>query len=114
LVALVINPQGFIKYSGIFEDNLQDSKSLKNIGATLHVKISSEKRATIIIDAGIATEENPKMLVDGNFDYVCVARTKLKDYRVSTDYKVVAVEDKRHQKITLRKVESEQHNDFSC
>jgi transposase len=29
VLALVINPEGFIKYSGIFEGNIQDSKMLE-------------------------------------------------------------------------------------
>jgi hypothetical protein len=112
VLALVINPQGFIKYSGIFEGNLQDSKSLETIVINLRTNTSSEKRATVVIDAGIATEENLKMLTDNNFDYVCVSRSKLKDYKINNDYVPVIVEDKKHQKITLQKVESEKYNDF--
>jgi hypothetical protein len=111
-LALVINPQGFIKYSGIFEGNLQDSKSLENIVTTLRANTSTEKRATVVIDAGIAMEENLKMLTDNHFDYVCISRSKLKNYKINNDYAPVIVEDKRHQKITLQKVESEKYNDF--
>jgi hypothetical protein len=39
-------------------------------------------RAVVVIDAGIATEENLAMLSENNFDYVCVSRSKLKDYRI--------------------------------
>lgn len=112
VLALVINPQGFIKYSGIFEGNLQDSKSLENIVTTLRANTSTEKRATVVIDAGIATEENLKMLTGNHFDYICVSRSKLKDYKINNDDAPVIVEDKRHQKITLQKVESEKYNDF--
>jgi hypothetical protein len=58
VLALVINPQGFINYSGIFEGNLQESQSLESIVTTLRANTSTEKRATVVIDAGIVTEEN--------------------------------------------------------
>jgi transposase len=103
-LALVINPQGFIKYSGIFEGNLQDGKSLENIVTTLRVNTSTEKRATVVIDEGIATEENLKMLTGNHFDYICVSRSKFKNYKINNDYAPVTVEDKRHQKITLQKL----------
>jgi hypothetical protein len=79
---------------------------------TLRTNTSTEKRATVVIDAGIATEENLKMLTDNHFDYICVSRSKLKDYKINGDYVPVIVEDKRHQKIILQKVESEKYNDF--
>jgi hypothetical protein len=110
--ALVINPEGFIKYSGIFEGNLQDSKSPEKIVTTLRTKTSAEKRAPVVIDAGIATEENLQMLTVNNFDSVCVSRSKLKEYRIDKNNSPVVAEDKKHQKITLQKIESEHCNDF--
>ena len=112
VLALVINPEGFIKYSGIFEGNLQDSQSLEKIVTNLRANTSTEKRATVVIDAGIATEENLKMLTDNHFDYVCVSRSKLKDYKINASCAPIIVEDKKRQKITLQKVENEKYNDF--
>jgi len=82
VLALVINPAGFIKYSTIFEGNMQDSNTLKAIVTNLRGQTSTAKRAVVVIDAGIATEENLRMLTENNFDYVCVSRCKLKDYRI--------------------------------
>jgi len=112
VLALVINPAGFIKYSTIFEGNMQDSKTLKEIVTKLRGQTSTAKRAVVVIDAGIATEENLTMLTENNFDYVCVSRCKLKDYRISPDSSPVEIEDRKKQKIQLQKVVSEKHNDF--
>jgi hypothetical protein len=72
VLALVINPAGFIKYSGIFEGNTQDAKTLEDIVTNLRSRTSSSKRAVVVIDAGISTDENLAMLSENDFDYVCV------------------------------------------
>jgi len=112
VLALVINPAGFIKYSGIFEGNMQDAKTLEGIVTNLRSQTSTSKRAVVIIDAGIATEENIKMLSKNNFDYVCVSRCKLKDYTIAPNSLPVEIQDKKKQKIQLQKVVSEKYNDF--
>ena len=112
VLALVINPAGFIKYSDIYEGNMQDAKTLEEIVTQMRSKTSSTKRAIVVIDAGIATEENLAMLKENNFDYVCVSRSKLKDYKIDPDSSPVTVKDKKGQKIQLQKVISEKHNDY--
>jgi len=112
VLALVINPAGFIKYSAILEGNMQDAKTLEETVKKLRRQTSSEKRAVVVIDAGIATEDNLAMLSQNDFDYVCVTRCKLKDYRIDPDCLPVEVEDRKKQKIQLQKVVSEKHNDY--
>ena len=55
-----------------------------------------------MIDAGIATDENLAMLTENGFDYICVSRSKIKDYTVDTGSVPVMVEDKRKQKIKTK------------
>ena len=112
VLALVINPSGFIKYSGIFEGNMQDSKTLEEIIMNLRSCTSTTKRAVVVIDAGIATEENLQMLNKNNFDYVCVSRCRLKDYRIDPTCCPVEIEDRKKQKIQLQKVLSDTHTDY--
>jgi len=112
VLALVINPEGFIKYSGIYEGNMQDCKTLEEIVTNLRSKTSTSRRAIVVIDAGFATDENLEMLIEKGFDYVCVSRSKLKKYMVDPCCSPVEIEDKKKQKIRLQKVVSEKHNDF--
>jgi len=113
VLALVINVEGFIKYSTIFAGNMQDSKTLLEIVKNLRSKTSeTAQKAVVVMDAGISTEENLQILKDNDFDYICVSRSKLKNYKIVDGSKPVVVEDKKHQKIMLQKVESEKHNDF--
>lgn len=46
------------------------------------MKTSTERRAIVVLDAGIATEENRKLIKGIGFDFVCVSPTKIKDYRI--------------------------------
>jgi Transposase len=112
VLALVINPEGFIKYSGIFEGNMQDCKTLEGVVKSLRTQTSTSRRAIVVIDAGIATDENLAMLTENGFDYVCVSRSKIKDYKIDAGNVPITVEDRKKQKIQLQKVVSEKHNDF--
>ena len=71
---------------------MQDSKTLKEIVTNLRSQTSTRKRAVVVIDAGIATEENLQMLNENDFDYVCVSRCKLKDYRIDPTCSPVEIE----------------------
>jgi len=113
VLAMVVNVEGFIKYSGIFSGNMQDPQTLEHVVKHLRRKTSeTAQKAVVVIDAGISTDENLQMLTEEGFDYICVSRSKLKNYKVVDGSKVVEVEDKKGQKISLQKVESEKYNDF--
>ena len=91
---------------------MQDSKTLKEIVTNLRFNTSTSKHAIVVIDAGIATDKNLEMLVENDFDYVCVSRSKLKKYAIDPSSSPVEIEDKKKQKIRLQKVVSEKYNDF--
>lgn len=112
VLAVVINAEGFIKYSSVFEGNVQDCNTLESVIKGIRTKTSTAKRGIVVMDAGIATEENLNMLTENGFDYVCVSRCRLKDYSLDPFSQVIEVEDKKKQKISLQKVTSEKHNDF--
>ena len=80
VLALGINVEGFIKYSSILEGNIQYCKTLEGIVKDLRAQTSTSRQAIVVIDAGIATDENLAMLTENGFDYVCVSRSKIKDY----------------------------------
>lgn len=56
VLAMVVNVEGFIKYSNIFEGNMSDCESLPKIIDNLRTQTSDEKKAVVVIDAGIATK----------------------------------------------------------
>ena len=44
-----------------------------------------DSAAIVVLDAGIATEENLQLIQTKGYDYVCVSRSKIKDYTLKTD-----------------------------
>ena len=113
VLGMVINPEGFIKYSSILEGNMADPKTLEGMIDNLRIKTSSSaKKALVIIDAGIATDDNLKMIKDKGYDYLCVTRSSLKDYKIEAGATTVTVTDNRGQKIELCKVKSDRNTDY--
>lgn len=113
VLALVINVEGFIKYSSILEGNMADSKTLEGMINNLRVKTSvSSKKALVVIDAGIATEDNLEMIVSKGYDYLCVSRANLTKYTIDTGVKTVSVYDNKKRKIELCRVKTEKNNDY--
>lgn len=69
-LALVIDEKGFIKKTKVFEGNVSEPKTL------ISMLDSFEKNATVVMDAGIATEDNIELLKKNGFNYICVSRKK--------------------------------------
>lgn len=112
VLAVVINREGFLKYSNIFDGNISDSETLETIINNLSKQTSISKRKPIVVmDAGIATDGNVKMLKTKGYDYVCVTRSTLKNYFANVDSKPVTINDKRNQPIELLKVKSTKDDD---
>ena len=113
VLALVVNPEGFIKYSSILEGNMADSKTLEGMIDNLRIKTSSSaKKALVVIDAGIATDGNLKMIKEKGYDYLCVSRSGLKNYHLQAGATMVTVTDNKKQKIDLCRVKSDSNTDY--
>ena len=113
VLALVVNRYGFIKYSSVLEGNMADSKSLEGMIDKLRIKTSaSATKALVVIDAGIATDENLAMIKAKGYDYLCVSRSNLRNYSTEAGAKTVSVMDTKKQKIDLCRVKSGSNTDF--
>ena len=112
VLALVVNVEGFIKYSNIFEGNSSDSQTLPKIIDNLRTQTSEEKRAVVVIDAGIATDDNLELIKAKGYDYVCVSRSKIKDYSIDPEGDIKHLMTKDNHFITLQKVEKQTETDY--
>lgn len=112
VLAVVINREGFLKYSNIFEGNMTDSKTLETVIDALSSQTSFTGRKPIVVmDAGIATDDNVNMLKRKGYDYLCVSRSNLKEYYADTNSKPIQINDKKKQPIELLKVKTDKDND---
>lgn len=72
--------------------------------------LSDNSKALVVMDAGIATEENLSLIKSKGYNYLCVSRTKLKDYELTPSEESVLVNDCKGEVITLRKVQRKDEN----
>lgn len=74
LVALgmVLDSSGFPKKSNVFPGNISEPKTM----AEMLQALNAENNATIVMDAGFATEENIAWLKDKGYKYIVVSRKK--------------------------------------
>lgn len=113
VLALVVNPEGFIKYSAILEGNTSDPKTLEGMINNLRSKTSSSaKKALVVIDAGIATEDNLAMIKEKGYDYLCVSRSNLKTYQLEAGATTLTITDNKQQKIDLCRVKTDRNTDY--
>ena len=106
-LAVVVNAEGFLKYSKIYRGNISESSTLERTIEDLSKNSSHTGRTPLIVmDAGIMTEDNAKMLKQKGYDYIAVSRQKLKDYKeVSLEKEQTIIYDKRKSPIALKEVE---------
>ncbi len=112
VLALVVNVEGFIKYSNIFEGNTADNTTLPKIIDNLRTQTSQQTRAVVVIDAGIATDENLKLIQAKGYDFVCVSRSKIKDYTINPQGEIRHIMTKNSQFITLQRIENHNQTDY--
>jgi len=111
VLALVVNVEGFIKYSSVLEGNVADCNTLSAMIDKLRTHTCGSI-ATVVIDAGIATEENLQLITSKGYKYLCVSRSKLKDYKAVQDRLTVLLETKSNQTIRLRSVSTDNNTDY--
>jgi len=111
VLALVVNIYGFIKYSSIHEGNFADSTSLETILKDLDYAAQDQK-PLIVMDAGIATQANLNLVRQKNYHYLCVSRSKLKNYEIDTTRLTVLLETKSKNEVILKKVLTKEDTDY--
>jgi Transposase DDE domain len=111
VLAMVVNIEGFIKYSSIHEGNYADSSDISEVIDNLAVQTGYVK-PIVVIDAGIATEKNLQTLDKKGYKYVAVSRSKIKDYEMTPDAEVTYIATKAKKGLRLKKVKTENKTDY--
>ena len=111
VLALVANVEGFIKYSSVLEGNIADCNTLSAmIGKLAGHTVGAP--AVVVLDAGIATEENLALIEKKGYKYLCVSRSRLKDYQAVPDRLTVLLDTKSKQTIRLKSVVTPKNTDY--
>ena len=108
VLAAVVNTDGLLVRTMIYEGNRQDVTTVREVVGSLAAETSPDARKIVVMDAGFYSAANAKWLVDNNFDYITVLPSGCAKFTPDSD-KVVRHQDCRHQEIRLQmgKVEIE-------
>lgn len=104
-MGLVVDGQGFAKYSKIYPGNQYEADTLVDIVAQMQRHVDGREKPTVVMDAGIATEENLQRLGEGGYRYIVVNRGKA-PFEIEFDRMQVITEDaKTGTKIEVKRSE---------
>lgn len=108
----VINSQGFIRHSRIYEGNKSDMATISDMIKDLEEHSSPDTQHTVVIDAGIATDDNLEELDRKGYRYVCVSKKRIKDYPIDTsEAKTIKLTDRGKNEVELSIFKPEGYND---
>lgn len=79
---------------------------------SLNKVMGGEHKPVVVMDAGIATKENLKVVKDKGYHYLCVSRVKLKDYLADTSREPILLKTKSGKNVTLTKVVKGEDTDY--
>lgn len=99
-LALVLDGSGFPKRSAVFAGNASEAKTLAQMIDQLSDHLASHP-PTVVLDAGIATEENIAWLVDHHYRYLVVSRQRHREFNAD---EAVAVKDEGELRIQAQRV----------
>ncbi len=102
-MGLVLDGHGFPIGSEIFEGNASEPKTLKTMIEGLGHS-SSYQGSTIVLDAGISSQENLEWLKENNYHYIVVSREKYKE-KPDVDQGAVIVKPVQNDQVIAKRVE---------
>jgi len=102
-LALIVDGMGFPKRSWILEGNVSEPGTLYDILEKLEwADATDDHPRTVVIDAGIATEENLERLRRGKrFNYVAISRKKRFERNIFADATVQTIEMSHDKKLQV-------------
>ncbi len=106
-LALSIDSLGFVRYSRFYKGNISEPGTfeamLSDVVQDMQIQV---EKPVIVMDAGIATEDNLAIIRGEKYgyDYVCVSRSIPRHYDKLTN-KATAISDNRGHKIELTKID---------
>jgi len=112
-LGLMLDSSGFPKCSKVFEGNVSESVTLEKMIKGMEQKSSldlfNHQKATIVMDAGIATEDNIKWLKGHHYPYIVVSR---KHHRQFNEQEAVVVKQDQDYTVKAQKVLDPENNEI--
>jgi len=100
-LALLTDGQGFIRRSKLYAGNISEPSTMREVMSEMETDskkdaVLFDAKPVVVMDAGIATEENLTFLRQKEFDYICVSRSGLQDYALAETGCKTVLDNRRH------------------
>lgn len=107
VIALVLDQEGFIRRHRVFDGKMSDVKSVEKILIELKSEFQDGQLPTIIVDRGIACDDNIKLFESYGLKYIIATRSGeekrfIEDF-INADFKVLKDDQKNKIEILLKK-----------
>lgn len=112
-LGLVIDAQGFPKRTKVMEGSVSETSTLQEMIDYLS-EDNVGKPITVIIDAGISSEDNLRYLREHGYNYICVARNKAFRPEQIDETQFVAVPNKGNNEIQTQIFRTEDESILYC
>ena len=125
-LGLVIDAYGFPKQSRMLRGNISEPATLLNMVEKLQgepvtpvadrkgKEPKPKKGITVVIDAGIATEDNLALLIFEGYDYMCVARNRPAEWDDVDPSQLVTVKEKKDNRVKVQLFAGAQEHVLYC
>ena len=101
VLAAVVNTEGLLVRTSIYEGNRHDSTTLKEVIGSVSNDLATGARRIVVMDAGFYSAENVEWLTCNGFDYITVLPSAEARFTPSSD-NIVKHHDSREQEIRLQ------------
>lgn len=103
VLAAVVNTEGLLVRTKIYEGNRQDVTTVKDVVGSLEDGTTSpDARKIVVMDAGFYSSENVEWLTNNHYDYITVLPAGNAAFEATSD-NIVHHEDCRHNEIRFQK-----------
>ena len=109
-LGLVLDGSGFVQRSEVFPGNVKEDSTLEGMLA----RLSAPRDALVVMDAGIATEDNVTWLRDNGYRYLVVSRERVRHFDPDL---ATAIETRTRGKVHIQAVTDEEASElrlFCC
>jgi len=113
-LGLIVDENGFPKYSKLFSGNQAESKTLEEMIKALEMSLGSGNQKTVVMDAGIATEENIRWLNENKYGYITVHRGDPLLQKEFRDMSVIREDKEKGIRIEVKRYEDEKEVYILC
>ena len=104
-LGFVVDGEGFAKYSKIYLGNQYEADTFQQIIGELEKHMQAKIKATIVMDAGIATKENIEWLKEHEYSYIVVNRGKPPFEIDFKDMNIIKEDEEKGIKIEVKRLE---------